>query len=117
MKKEKGQAAVTTTHPNNTVAKVQKIKGIEKVIAYFRYKLEGSTLSIADATGVARCSVCYYLADLLEMGVIGFCGRRRGRTGRMMKNYTTDPQKWLTKQKNRQLSLFPLWEKGGENEG
>lgn len=107
MKKKKGQAAVTTTHPNNTDTKVQKIKGIEKILAFFRYKNEGSTLSIADVTGVARCSVCYYIADLLNMGIIGYSGRKVGRTGRLMKNYTTDKKKWLTGQKKRQLSLFP----------
>lgn len=116
MKKKKGQAAVTTTHPNNTDTKVLKRKGIEKVIAYFRYKIEGSTLSIADATGVSRCSVCYYVADLLTLGIIGYSGRKVGRTGRLMKNYTTDKKKWLRGRENRQLLLFPMWEEGGENE-
>ena len=116
MKKKKGQAAVTTTHPNNTDTKVLKIKGIEKVIGYFRYKIEGSTLSIADATGVARCSVCYYVADLLTLGVIGYSGRKVGRTGRKMKHYSIDRKKWLTGRENRQLSLFPDYEEGGEND-
>jgi response regulator of citrate/malate metabolism len=116
MKKKKGQAAVTTTHPNNTGTKVQQIKGIEKILAFFRYKAEGSTLSIADATGVARCSVCYYLADLIHLGIIGYCGRKVGRTGRLMKNYTADPNKWLKRHANTQLSLFPEWEKGGTYE-
>ena len=116
MKKKKGQAPTENAHPKTTVAKVQKIKGIEKIIAYFRYKLEGSTLSIADATGVARCSVCYYIADLLTLGIIGYSGRKRGRTGRMMKHYTTDKKKWLRGRENRQLSLFPEWGKGGEND-
>ena len=115
MKNER-RAAVTAPL-NNTTTKIHKTKGIEKVIAYFRYKAEGSTLSIADATGVARCSVCYYIADLIHLEIIGYCGRKVGRTGRMMKHYTADRKKWLTKQKNRQLSLFPLWEKGGKNEG
>ena len=114
MKKEK-RATVAT--PNEATAKVQKEKGIEKIIAFFRYKKEGSTLSIADATGVARCSVCYYIADLLNMDVVGYCGKRRGRTGRMMKHYTTDRKKWLKRQANTQLYLFPEWEKGGKNEG
>jgi|GEM_PF-863588 len=99
--------------PDEATAKIQQIKGIEKILAFFRYKKEGSTLSIADATGVARCSVCYYIADLIHLEIIGYCGRKVGRTGRLMKNYTTDRKKWLTKQKNRQLSLFPEWEKGG----
>ena len=116
MKKKKGQAAVTTTHPNNTDTKIQKIKGIQKVISFFRYKTEGSTLSIADATGVARCSVCYYVADLLTLGIIGYSGRKRGRTGRLMKNYTTDKKKWLRGRDKRQLSLFPEWEEGGQND-
>lgn len=115
MKKKKGQAA-EAVHPNNTDTKVQKRKGIEKVIAFFRYKIEGSTLSIADATGVARCSVCYYVSDLITMGIIGFCGRKVGRTGRKMKHYTIDRKKWLTGRENRQLSLFPMGEEGGENE-
>ena len=113
MKKKKGQAAVTTPPLNNTDAKIQKMKGIEKVIAFFRYKKEGSTLSISDATGVARCSVCYYIADLLTLGIIGYCGRKVGRTGRKMKHYTIDRKKWLTGRNNRQLSLFPEWEEGG----
>lgn len=112
MKKER--RATVTAPLNNTAAKIQKVKGIEKVISFFRYKSEGSTLSIADATGVARCSVCYYVADLITMGIIGYSGRKVGRTGRLMKHYTTDPKKWLTGQRNRQLSLFPLWEKGGQ---
>jgi hypothetical protein len=114
MKKERRAADATPL--NNTATKVQQIKGIEKILAYFRYKAEGSTLSISDATGVARCSVCYYIADLLNMDVVGYCGRKVGRTGRMMKNYTTDRKKWLKRQANTQLSLFPLWEKGGGDE-
>jgi len=114
MKKERRAAEAT---PKEATTKVQKEKGIEKILAFFRYKNEGSTMSISDATGVARCSVCYYIADLLNMDVVGYCGKRRGRTGRLMKNYTTDKKKWLTRQRNRELSLFPIWEKGGENEG
>ena len=116
MKKKKGQAAVTTTHPNNTDTKVQKIKGIEKVIAYFRYKMEGSTLSIADATGIARCSVCYYLRDLITLGIVGLVGRKRGRTGRLMKMYSTDKGKWIKNAPARQLTLFPDYEEGGQND-
>jgi len=116
MKIKKGQTAEATHPIDDAGAKIHKMKGIEKVIAFFRYKSEGSTLSIADATGVARCSVCYYLADLIHLGIIGFSGRKVGRTGRLMKNYSTDQKKWLTKQKNRQLSLFPEWEKGGTYE-
>lgn len=108
--------ATVATPQTNTSTKVQKRKGIEKVISYFRYKMEGSTLSIADATGVARCSVCYYLRDLITMGIIGYSGRKRGRTGRLMKNYTTDKKKWLRGRDNRELSLFPEWEKGGQND-
>ena len=78
--------------------------------------MEGSTLSIADATGVARCSVCYYVADLLTLGIIGYSGRKVGRTGRKMKNYTTDRRKWLQNAPARQMSLFPNMEKGGQNE-
>ncbi len=111
MKNERRAAEAT---PDEATAKVQKEKGIEKIIAFFRYKNEGSTLSISDATGVARCSVCYYVADLLNMGVVGYCGRRVGRTGRKMKHYTIDKKKWLTGRKNRQLTLFPDMEKGGE---
>ena len=114
MKKER-RAAVTTPL-NNTDTKVQKIKGIEKIIAYFRYKLEGSTLSIADFTGVARCSVCYYVSDLIHLGIIGYCGHKVGRTGRKMKHYTIDKKKWLTGRDNRELSLFPDYEEGGEND-
>ena len=113
MKNERRAAEAT---PDEATAKVQKIKGIEKIIAFFRYKKEGSTLSIADATGVARCSVCYYIADLLNMDVVGYCGKRRGRTGRLMKNYTTDRKKWLKRHANTQLSLFPDMEKGGGDE-
>ena len=111
----KNERRATVTAPlNNTTTKIHKMKGIEKVIAFFRYKSEGSTLSIADATGVARCSVCYYIADLITMGIIGYSGRKVGRTGRLMKNYTTDPNKWLKRHANTQLSLFPEWEKGGQ---
>ena len=77
-----GRRATEATPQTNTGTKVQKRKGIEKVIAYFRYKMEGSTLSIADATGIARCSVCYYLRDLITLGIVGLVGRKRGRTGR-----------------------------------
>lgn len=108
--------AAAATPLNNTATKIHKIKGIEKVIGYFRYKIEGSTLSIADATGIARCSVCYYIADLIHLGIIGFCGRKVGRTGRKMKHYTIDKKKWLTWRENRQLSLFPEWEEGGKND-
>ena len=105
--------ATVATPQTNTATKIHKIKGIEKVIGYFRYKIEGSTLSISDATGVSRCSVCYYVADLIHLGIIGFCGRKVGRTGRKMKHYTIDKKKWLTGRENRQLSLFPDMEKGG----
>lgn len=111
MKKER-RAAVTTPL-NNTATKIQKIKGIEKVIGYFRYKIEGSTLSIADATGVSRCSVCYYLRDLITLGIVGLVGRKRGRTGRLMKMYSTDKGKWIKNAPARQLTLFPDMEKGG----
>lgn len=117
MKIKKGQTAEATHPIDDAGAKIHKMKGIEKVIAFFRYKSEGSTLSIADATGVARCSVCYYIADLIHLEIIGYCGRKVGRTGRMMKHYTTDRKKWLKRQANTQLYLFPEWEKGGKNEG
>lgn len=116
MKRKKGQAPTENAHPKTTVAKVHKMKGIEKVIGYFRYNMEGSTLSIADATGVSRCSVCYYIADLIHLGIIGFCGRKVGRTGRKMRHYTIDKKKWLRGRDKRQLSLFPEWEEGGQND-
>ena len=110
MKREKGQAA-EAAHPNNTAAKIYKTKQICKVSDYLSV-YDGSTLSVSDATGVARCSVCYYIRDLVNLGVIGLIGRRRGRTGRFMKYYSTDRSKWLEKH-NRQLSLFDLLEEGG----
>ena len=113
MKTKKGQTAEAPHPIDDAGAKVQQKKGIEKILAFFRYKAEGSTLSIADATGLARCSVCYYIADLIHLEIIGYCGRKVGRTGRLMKNYTADPNKWLKRHANTQLSLFPEWEKGG----
>lgn len=112
MRKEKGQAT-EATHPNNTDAKIAKTKQLCKVLEYLTL-YDGSSLSISDATGVPRCSVCYYLADLLSVGVIGLIGRFRGRTGRKMKVYSSDRSKWLTAS-TRQLSLFEIWE-GGEHE-
>jgi hypothetical protein len=109
MRHKKGQAAAAT-HPNNTDAKIGKTKQICKVSDFFLL-YDGSTLSVSDATGVARCSVCYYVRELLNMDVIGLIGRRRGRTGRLMKVYSSDRTKWLTNHK-RQLSLFDLWEGG-----
>lgn len=111
MNNEKRAAEAT---PNEATAKIQKVKGIEKILAFFRYKNEGSTLSISDATGVARCSVCYYLADLIHLDIVGLVGRKRGRTGRLMKMYSTDKGKWIKNAPARQLSLFPDYEEGGQ---
>lgn len=108
--------ATVATPQTNTATKIHKIKGIEKVIGYFRYKMEGSTLSIADATGVSRCSVCYYLRDLITLGIVGLVGRKRGRTGRLMKMYSTDKGKWIKNAPAHQLSLFPDYEEGGQND-
>lgn len=110
MKYEKGQTAAAA-HPNNTAAKIEKTKQICKVSDYLSL-YDGSSLSVADATGVARCSVCYYIHDLINLGMIGLIGRRRGRTGRMMKVYSSDRSKWLVNH-HRQLSLFDLFEEGG----
>lgn len=111
MRHQKGQAAAAA-HPNNTDAKICKTKQICKVSEYLLI-YDGSTLSVSDATGVARCSVCYYIRDLVNLGVIGLIGRRRGRTGRLMKYYSADRSKWLQNH-NRQLSIFDFIEEGGE---
>jgi len=110
MRHQKGQTA-ETTHPNNTAAKIPKTKQICKISDYLSI-YDGSTLSVSDATGVARCSVCFYIRDLVKLGVIGLIGRRRGRTGRLMKYYSTDRSKWLQNH-NRQLSIFDILEEGG----
>lgn len=111
MKKEKGQTAAAA-HPNNTGAKIEKTKQISKVIDFLSV-YDGSSLSIADATNVPRSSICYYIRYLVDARLIGLVGRFRGRTGRLMKVYSTDASKWLQKH-NRQLSLFDLMEEGGE---
>lgn len=111
MKHEKGQTTKATHPINNTDAKVTKEKQINKVLQYLSL-YDGSTLSISDATKVPRCSVCFYVRFLLDAGVIGFVGRRRGRTRRLMKEYSCDRSRWI-KNHNRQLSLFDFMEKGG----
>ena len=110
MKDKKGQAA-EAANPMKTHAKIIKTKQICKVSDFFLL-YDGSTLSVSDATGVARCSVCYYVRELLNMDVIGLIGRRRGRTGRLMKVYSSDRSKWL-QNRNRQLSIFDIIEEGG----
>ena len=113
MKNEKGQAA-RQAHPNNPDAKVIKKKQLCKIVDYLSL-YDGSTLSVSDATGVPRCSVCYYIQDLVQMEIIGLIGRYRGRTGRKMKVYSCDRSKWITNNM-RELSLFELWEKGGRHD-
>ena len=113
MRHKKGQTA-EAAHPNNTDAKIAKTKQICKVIDFLSI-YDGSTLSISDATGVPRCSICYYIRYLVDARIIGFIGRFRGRTGRLMKVYSSDHSKWL-QNRNRQLSLFDLFGEGGEYE-
>lgn len=111
MRHQKGQTA-GAVHPNNTAAKISKTKQICKIIDFLSL-YDGSTLSIADATGVPRCSICYYIRYLIDARLIGFIGRFRGRTGRLMKVYSFDRSKWL-QNRNRQLSIFDIIEEGGE---
>ena len=51
------------------MANLVKIKDINKVFAYFRYKT-GTSLDAAKTTGILRNSITWYIRDLRAMGVL-----------------------------------------------
>lgn len=91
-------------------AKLAFSKDIDKVCDYFRYKT-ASTLDAALSTGVLRNSITWYVAELIELGMLQVvCVRPDTHTGRMVKHYSADPLKWHDTPKPRpryvQLDLF-----------
>lgn len=91
-------------------AKVAFPKDIDKVCDYFRYKT-ASTLDAALSTGVLRNSITWYVAELIELGMLQVVGVRPDtHTGRMVKYYSANPTQWNDTPKPRpryvQLDLF-----------
>lgn len=75
-------------------AKVHKGKDLCKILDYFRYTT-GSTLDAALATGIYRCSICWYVGYLQGAGLLQAVRIQRDRTtGRKVKFYSADPALW-----------------------
>lgn len=95
-------------------AKIALSKDIDKVCSYFRYKI-ASTLDAALSTGVLRNSITWYVAELIELGMLQVVGVRPDtHTGRMVKYYSADPSQWNEQSCQRyvQLDLFGKEAKG-----
>lgn len=91
--------------PHNTGTKVAREKDICKVLGYFQYKV-GTTLDCALATGILRNSITWYIADLIDEGLLQSIGRiKDATTGYQANHYTADRSKWVQRSPV-QLSLF-----------
>jgi hypothetical protein len=92
--------------PHNTGTKVAREKDICKVLDYFRYKV-GTTLDCAIATGILRNSITWYIADLIDEGLLQSIGRSKdATTGYPANHYTADRSKWV----HRGPVQLNLWE-------
>lgn len=104
-------AAVAAAPETLSSAKVQNFmdesKDILKILAYFRYTI-GTTLDAAQATGVLRNSITYYVDYLEKEGLLQAVSKRPdSTTGYLAKHYSADPAKWK-RNVPRQLSLFDV---------
>lgn len=91
---ETKEKATITAAPNNDDAKEMFSKDMAKILMYLRYK-SASSLTLSIETRIMRCCVCWYLKNLMELGVVREAGREYDkRTNRWVKVYSADETKW-----------------------
>jgi hypothetical protein len=95
-KKMRGAAIIAATpHSQKCNAKIYIVKEITILLGFFRYTMGATTREAAEFTAIKRRSVCWYVADLQEMGLLKmvFIGRDR-KTNRKAKHYSADFEAW-----------------------
>ena len=96
---------VAEATPNNTT-KIQNIKDFAKLMHYFRYKTATSLDAMLD-TGILRNSITWYIDEAERIGLLQAVFRAKdSHTGRLVKYYSSDPQKWRKSHQNKRLYLF-----------
>lgn len=84
----------TASNLDSNDAKVVKEKDITKLVNYLSL-YDSTTLTASLETGIMRCSICYYIADLERIGIIGVvCRKPDPTTHRMAKYYSANPSHW-----------------------
>jgi hypothetical protein len=103
MKNEKRATAAARENNDSIGAKVRKVKGICKVLDYFRYNV-GTSLDCTHYTGILRNSVTRYIDDLEDEHLLMSLGKRRDSTTHYpAKHYSADSKLW---KKQGELNLF-----------
>jgi hypothetical protein len=83
------KAASTATPLQFGIAKVENRKQIYAVCGYFRY-MTGTTLDCAEATGIRRNSITWYVRELEHLGMLEtVCIKPDRTTGREAKHYSS----------------------------
>lgn len=100
--------------PINPDAKVQHFNDMCKCLEYFRYTT-GTSLDCANATGVLRNSITWYVAELEAMNLLKAVAVKADRTTQFKaKHYSANPDEWQRASTSRELSLFDDSEPHGE---